>query len=352
MVALRSILLLIWANVPISHANAAELDPAVEQAFRRAVPVTEQRLRQISVRVMIKTVDRLPKGAVQADFSPQTVAKMKARGEDPFQEITQTSEFAVRGDNALESGTRKNGEHFALAANDRYAFSIVRPKSLPEYTITWLEPTGSDPTADARIQSEKSRAMNWVVGTWRFLGKSVSEWLESPDFKITQAEWIDIEGQRRARIGFEHRVDLIRPGHYSLADGYLICDPARHWALCEYGYTFLNAQGHPVTRKTFTLTHGELFDGFPIASQIDSTLEWLGRPDDNGYGVTTISVIDRDIPEDVFHLSHYGLPEPNLGRFPSWRVLTWGGIGFICLLIALWLFWRRVRETRREAVLS
>jgi hypothetical protein len=143
------------------------------------------------------------------------------------------------------------------------------------------------------------------------------------------------------RVEFEYLIDdPVRKKKERFTDGFLVCDPARQWVLTECGankYNFINKFTSVLTR---VLEHGEAIGEMPVATKVIQTTR---SPDDRykREAVITLRIISRDVPEEEFYLTHYGLPEPNFGRswFGTWVWYLIGGI--VCIVTGAILIRRR-----------
>ncbi len=327
-------------------------ESALCSRFLAAVAKAEKRCRRAPGSILVKaiTTTQLSPKTVDADYSPELLAKLRQESANLTKpRIVATSEYAGRSDLQLEMGTR-DGFEFVTARNRRYAFHIQRAPELKGYSLQFLQRIGGDPAVDALIDEAALRS---VVATrslaWSMFGKRLWEWIDSPDFKIEGTSEVQSGGETLVRIDFEHLVDEVRPGRPCLSDGYLICDPAADWALREFEASFINpVQGVAVTRQRGSLEYAETTKGLPlpIPETISLSTNWINDAKNTDWTITTLEVISTDVPEEIFYLSHYGLPEPTFRR--SW-LGTWVwylAAGIVCLIVAAAIFKRRTARWR------
>lgn len=72
----------------------------------------------------------------------------------------------------------------------------------------------------------------------------------------------------------------------------------------------------------------------PIATKLERTVSFPEDPGTTMQGVSTVEIVDEEILDEEFYLSHYGLPEPNFERtwYGSWLMYLIGGAA--CLAVA------------------
>lgn len=334
------------------EAWSQEDDSAMRGRLLAAVAKAENKCRRApgSIHVKAITTTQLSPKTVDADYSPELLAKLRQESANLTKpRIVATSEYAGRSDLQLEMGTR-DGFEFVTARNRRYAFHIQRAPELKGYSLQFLQRIGGDPAVDALIDEAALRS---VVATrslaWSMFGKRLWEWIDSPDFKIEGTSEVQSGAETLVRIDFEHLVDEVRPGRPCLSDGYLICDPAADWALREFEASFINpVQGVAVTRQRGSLEYAETTKRLPlpIPETISLSTNWINDAKNTDWTITTLEVISTDVPEEIFYLSHYGLPEPTFRR--SW-LGTWVwylAAGIVCLIVAAAIFKRRTARWR------
>ncbi len=333
-------------NLLLAHED----DPGLQDRFLAGMANAEKRCRQAPCPVRIKatTTRQLSPKTIEADYSPEVLAKLRKENAGLAKPtVIAAAEYASRSDLHLEMGAR-DGVEFVMARNRHYAFHIKRGPELKKYSLQFLERVGVDPAVDTLIDEKATRS---IVTTrslaWSMFGKRLWEWVDSPDFKIKAASEIQSGGETFVRIDFEHLVDAVRPGRLCLSSAYLICDPAADWALREFEASFVNpVKGVAVTRQRGSLDYGEPDErlSFPIPKTVSLSTTWIDDVKSIDRTVAQLEVISTDVPEEVFYLSHYGLPEPNFnqGWFGAWVWYLVAGV--VCLGVG-----RMVLRRRRAA---
>ncbi len=328
-------------------APSQDGDMALRDRFLAAVAKAEKRCRQAPgpVRIKSTTTRQLSPKTIEADYSPEALAKLRKEGGGLTKpKVIAAAEYAGRSDSHLEMGAR-GGFEYVVARNRRYAFHIQRGPDLKEYSLQFLERVGVDPAVDTQVDEEARRAIVMTRSlAWSMFGKRLWEWVDCPGFKIKAASEIQSGGEALVRIDFEHLVDAVRPGRPCLSNAYLICDPAADWALREFEASFVNpVKGVAVTRQRGSLDYGKPDErlSFPIPETVSLSTAWIDDAKSTDWTVTRLEVISTDVPEEVFYSSHYGLPEPNInqGWFGAWVwYLVAGGV---CLVVLAMILKRR-----------
>jgi hypothetical protein len=324
---------------------SATLDESVRRRLLESLHDNESRVAEMTCHAKIVAKRQIAREVVTADFSAAALAKLKRQGVSPYDEQTILCEYALSGERALETGVKPNGKRFVLAVNDRYAFGIERPEQAAEYSLQWLEPTGSDSTVDEKVAMRRRHATHIICGSWMLFDQTLKELVEHPEFRMTSAEEFQRDDRPFVRVGFERPLSIMGRGMTSLNDGYFVLEINRSWALREYAAT-MGPQSQPGTRRWIFIEFGEDIGGFPIAKTYRMVDEFLpgtikaGKPVIST-GTTTVELLDRNPPEELFQLSHYGLPEPRLGGGFFGRGWIWIVAGIGCLAVAVRL--RRLR---------
>ncbi len=194
---------------------------------------------------------------------------------------------------------------------------------------------------DARIAGMEEVPRAFVLGAFYLWSDPLARLIESDSFSIQRVYAVTSGDRELARVEFEHLVDDPARGlKYRVTDGFLVCDPAKQWALTEYGGTKHNSINKFTSASTAVLEYGETINEIPIATKTTRTMSAL----DSGYrseSALTAEIISRDVPQEEFYLSHYGLPEPTFRR--SWLgPWVWYLIaGVVCLVVSAMILKRR-----------
>ena len=292
---------------------------------------TDRRVEQLSFRVKWKqTFDYVA-------VSDKVSTMLKKVGKDPFEEEVRIRESVVRGNCAAMSGVYGKGLEFVMAKNSKYAFLIERLPSVNRYSLQFVTQPGADQRYDDRVKMEELEARATPLCTWYVVSESVSQLVESPSFKITKVATVISEGQKLVRVDFERLVDdPTRVKKEYLSDAYLLCDPAKAWALKEYRFTAFNGGVYHVVIDEF----GELLHGFPIPRKMTRLVTQTDKISTSRM-VVTFEAVDNDVSGDEFYLSHYGLPEPKF-RQSWWGRWGWYLVGgVVCLVVSAMLLKRR-----------
>ena len=326
---------LLLAALP-SRSFAQDVDPVLRDRFEEGVSRTARMLEDISFRARC---------TVKSEYSPISKEFLSARrehGAGAPKPQHEEFECAIRGENVLERPARagdSSGLEYVMAKNAEYGFRITRAPATG-YSLDWLGKHGADPEADQDVKQQVAGVLGIAMGSWHLFGEPLPHLIESPSFKITGVSTVSSEdnGADLVRVEFERLIDdPDRKRLEWLEAGFMVCDPARHWALREYQATFESGAVHHVH-----IEFGESVDDFPIAGRITSSVPMIDYPGTILRGVRTVEMINSDIvPEEEFYLSHYSLPEPTFRRswFGPW---VWYLIaGIVCLVVSVMILKRR-----------
>lgn len=300
----------------------AETDPVIEERLRREAPKAWAELEQFYRHIKGSFSNS---GFVQQQQPPPP---------------TDRGELAINGDHLMESQVahQKRGNmdlERVVAKNDVYAFSISRRAGDPHarFAIERLEKIGESAAADKEIarRTEKTEAL--VGWPWRIYGRSLPEWEKMPGFVVKGARAVGTGEKSLVRVDFEG-MDFGGSKNSKPRSGYIVFDPSDHWVVRESSFTSsTGAMGNAVCE------YGRREAGFPLLTK---RVEERGGPRLRAVTTLLLDVHHEVVPIEEFHLSHYGLPEPDFTSAPS-HFLLWLFLnaGFICVAIAAFLWWRR-----------
>lgn len=318
-----------WILMAECGVRGEDIDRALRDRFLRAVPQTARKVDQISFRAKVVST------GVYETLSDSLKAEYKRQGHDYEKPRVAEVNCSMRGTFGLTTDVSPRGIETVAARNGDYAFRISRATAAKSYGLVFLERLGDNPVYDKRIQEEYDEACCHALGAWYFNSEPVLHIVESPSFQIKKIAVEEQDGVELVRIEFDRLYTDIEHRPWNFSDAYLLCDPERHWALREYGYTWVDGR-----RQRTTVTFGKGNEGFPLAEKIT-------RRETQKDGVTvsrqdiTVEILSDNVPKEEFYLSHYGLPEPNFERgwFGMW---VWYLIaGIICLGVAAIIMKRR-----------
>lgn len=305
-------------------------DPQLRARFLEGVRQTARKLDQVSAHA--KGVNTQDFAAVskkaRADLAEFNKKRRPEQRIDPDKARTRTFECAIRGSFTLEKTKRREGGDRVMAKNDAYAFAIGRSPGIASYGLEFLERLHADPATDRRIEEQETPPRGSILAAWYVQRYPLSRLVESPWFKIKRVSAVRSEGQDLVRVDFDHLVDGPDRKRDWLSDAFLVCDPARDWALKEYGGTMSEGAVRRVT-----IEFGELVSGFPIPSRFTFLTSSSNDPETISRNASTLEILRRDVPKEEFYLSHYALPEPNFERgwLGPWVWYLMGGIAFVVI---------------------
>lgn len=320
----------------------------------------EQDLRERFLKGVAETATELE----DVSFRTKVVSEFSGK-EKGASETTETRiyEIAIRGTCILETGAKKDGGNtYFRVRNHDYAFALEQTGEGQQTNLQFLEQIGITPSVDARIARIEETPRMLALAGFYLWNDSLSRLVKSDSFSIKRVYGVTSGDKDLVRVEFEQRVDEpARSSNYQITDGFLVCDPAKAWALTEYGGTKCNFMNKCNSVLNVAFEYDEAIDGIPIATKTvrtmslcyadaDCTCEDVVAEDiiqDSDYrteDVWTATIISRDVPEAEFYLTHYGLPEPNFnqGWFGAWVWYLFAGV--LCLAISGLIFRRRSRN--------
>ncbi len=312
--------------------SAEDIDPSLRDRFLQAMRQTPWKSEQVSFRAkVVSTRD-------YQTISTSMRAKFRENNKDPDQAEIESLNCAIRGPLALT--TRSNrGIESVRAKNSEYVFQVNRHSTAKAYSLSFIEQLGRSSAIERQIQEAENEARGGPFAGWFLMGEPVAHLVKSPTFQIQRVAAENRDGVDLVRIEFDRKYADPKQRASSYSDAFMVCDPARHWVMTEYGKTSFD--GLVVSRST--LTFGQPNDGLPIAQKIAHV---ISSKDDKGEPlilrqVVTVEMIEDDVPREEFYLSHYGLPEPNFRRgwFGAWVWYLLAGI--VCLGMATIIVKRR-----------
>jgi hypothetical protein len=307
---------------------AQEDDPALRVRFLQGVAQTAAKLENLSFREKAIYVGSAKRNGIPDDID------------------TRNFEMGIRGAYGLETGVNKDTRNvFFRGRNDKYAFSLERTSDGVRTSLQFVEQIGIDPSVDARIAAMEETPRAIALAGYYLWTEPLSKVVESDAFTITRAYDMPSGAEELIRVEFEYIFeDAARKRKHRFTDGFLVCDPAKEWVLTEYGGTNYNLINKSTKVLTVVLECAETIGGMPIATKVtqtDSSLDGNYK----GESILTMEITDRNVPEEEFYLSHYGLPEPNFERswLGTWGWYLIGGIG--CIVVgAITIRWRNTRR--------
>jgi hypothetical protein len=318
-------------------------DPALRERFVSRIMQAAKNCERLSFRA------KYAYSARNVSVSPEMHELSRNRKIDPYQERAKDVECALRGALCLQRSRDKRGLEMLKARNDSYAFAISRSSSDQPPTLQFLEQLGAEPMIDSKVAAIEKEVRGIVLGAFYLWGEPLWQLVQGQDFMIQKVYGVQSDdGRQLVRVEFESEIkDQNAAVQVSTREAFLICDPDNAWAMTEYRGT----QENHIRNKNSAVRHVRLeYDdpvlGIPVAKRAFETIDLINLPGNAieiAYSVEVVS--DKDVPEEEFYLSHYGLPEPNFSR--SWASpWVWYLVGGIaCLAIGAIILKRRKTRT-------
>lgn len=335
---LRAVLVIAVVCTHAESSSGQAEDPGLRNRFLKGVTQAAAKLDGLSFRAKCTVTSR------NLTVSEATRASFAKRHQAPFQETVSEFECAIRGTLSLKRSKDRNGIERLMVRNRSYAFSIARAAHNRPPTLQFLEQMERDPSIDSKIAGVEKEAKGIVFAAYRLWGIPLSQIIQNRDFKIQRVYLVPSEGRELVKVDFHHTVNEPQSDqHFTITDGYVICDPVNQWAVTEYGGVYESHINNTTAKQTWKQEYGEPIGGMPIATKVDARLELSNDPGSTIQMVFLTEISSSDeVPEAEFSLSHYGLPEPKFrsGWFGMW---FWYLLGAVASLVAAWVYLKRRR---------
>lgn len=313
-------------GAPVASVRATKDSPELRQKFLRGVAESWKQVQKMSFRAdcevtrMVRTSGKPPDGPHVTRFV-----------------------LGIQGNNGLRSGTKK-GIRYVQASNDDYAFVILESPSTGKYSVQFLEQKRVSAAIDSSIEAAAAESRAIALAAYCLWMEPLAQIVKQKTFEIQRVYSVAVDGRTHVKVEFDYRRDDRSPNggeHYR--NGYVICDPARKWVVCEYGATLVGADGVEFEWKTM-LEHRDAVGDMPLATKIANHLTRR----DVGYQSDTVLRLrlhSGELTEEELRLSHYGLPEPNFRNrlLGPWVWYLAGSVALIAIGIVV-LKWHRSRR--------
>jgi hypothetical protein len=267
--------------------------------------------------------------------------------------VIEESKFKVNGAFLVYEETRTNLEGkvarvIALGVNSKYRFALHQPRPQSSWALA-DHGSASDPM---HVDHPYSRASS--LGFVRFLNSPFSvnclpipEMISEAGFKLGKVDEVTRDGKKLAKIEFTYAPPKVIPElvkgkpvrrhiHMTkMRGGWMLLDPERNWSLQECS---LDLEGG---EKNTCVVEYANSDGGPL-------LPWRVIEKDNAvsaWEVTFSNLRIRDIPEEEFTLTAFGLPEPHGVVWPQpTRWWLWIFLSAVAAAVAAFLVLRMRRR--------
>lgn len=313
---LRGVSLVALALGTPTSRSASYGDAVLIERFRTEAPVAWQKLAD-GLRVGFESPSELNYGS-PANESDAVVPKGSTRV---------TYLHRVKGGHELvetryEKGDRA-GTRRVEAINSAYAFELAMRPPSNRWALESLERKAID--HDDREHSHvKSPAFSGV----KIEGEWLKDLVDSKGFHVESAE-VDPNHADIVCVRFKSTYAVDKTN--SILGGTLCFDSKRFWTLTSYNVAEQSTSKGTIEKS---IVYQDL-DGFPFPRTVVVTYSF--PPTDFTRYVYRFGPPSRNVDEDDFRLSAYGLPEigepPGLPRGRLWAVFI--VLGIICLMVAV-----------------
>lgn len=283
---------------------------------------------------------------VSAFRSTLTVASYRApKGQDLVLKRESVLRHAVSGANDLFSyqitaivptdGARRLEDAQLQLRNLRYKATLNKSRK-DEWLLTKYEPIDQPALADHRT----------VVLPWTLMANAIMwDWLPDPRVQVTRLER---PGGRTIRVHFnfddESSTSGKRQDDTSLRRGYIDFDESRSFCILGYELTRKSPAGEWI--ESGTHEYAAAGNGIPVLHKITTDSPETKTLKSGVVSARDVATYELDynsaVPDEVFWLSHYGLPEP-VGVTPppkkTPRSLLFIGGAVVCAALAVVFMW-------------
>lgn len=231
--------------------------------------------------------------------------------------------------------------------NSRYAFKLA--KASPDagsFVLTNFQPATGEVRRKVQMRGRGEFDMIFTVQ-----GRRLSDIIKDPLYTIS-AQGVQREEKELVKMEYDrqlihwNRKEGTQKGTSPVEHGTVILDPAHYWCVLEFHFD------NPSWIGDGTIEYGNEADDFPIPRRC----KYVAK-NKKGYGNQLITyefdkIVHRDIPENEFMLSAFGLPEVQVPGEqhprPLWRWLIGIGIALGVLAILLRLYVKKRNAMQRS----
>lgn len=289
--------------------------------------------------------------------STQTQASYRgAKDQTPVLWREDVLRYAVSGGNALFSyditavdpmtGDRRREDAQLVLQNSKYNATLNKATTRDEWLLTKYEQVDNPPGADRR-----TAALPWTL----MANAIMWEWLNDPRVTVSRVE--RPSGFEAVRVHFTFDDESSLPGprqkETNLRSGYIDFDPSRCFCILGYRLTRRSPAGEWVESGFYE--YGGVAESLPVLQKVtveSPEVKTLRAGVLHTRSVSTYEIeYNTSIPEEIFWLSHYRLPEP-VGvtppptRTPRHLWFVGGAVVFAGLAVGFW--WLAARRSRRR----
>lgn len=319
-----SVSLLLLPRISFALTDDAEL----RSQFLQGIEIADQKIQALSIRASCKV----------SNTTTIDVNKAPLERSDAF-------DCAISGSNSMMSGLETGGVTYFRVRNDKYAFALDKTQTRERGTLRYVEQLGVSPAVDAQVAEYNGMVRGVAMAGYYLWQQPIFRSFHDKVFTINQVRAISTEGGELVRVDFAGIVtEPAEDGSgevpaYTYSNAFLICDPTKNWVLKEYAadvYVHVN-KGN--ARHQIKLNIGRTIRNVPLATRIESnvsSLDSVVKID----RITEVEFDEREVKDNEFVLSHYGLPEPNFQQ--SWFGRgVWYLIGGVFFFGSGWLIFKR-----------
>lgn len=262
--------------------------------------------------------------------------------------------YAFELKDVIEPADHKDvSPHYVIASNSRYVFMLRRNTALDNWYLTDL---AIDPPSKQNAFSGASRIQDIWIGNCVGLlleQQRLPDIVRKTDFTIQKVSAPDPQQKQLIRVEFNYPLGDRFHTYFS---GWILFDALHHWLMREYQLRIHGVPNHDGLERTTTRKLTYEFDrhGFPISVKtfehwklFDIQSKNVKREQEEEMEIHTVE--GKDLPEEEFTLSAFGLPEPHGIQVDgsSSRLYLWISLVGVFVLAFGVFFIRRSRRFQR-----
>jgi len=237
-------------------------------------------------------------------------------------------------------------EGFLRVIQPDYAFELRRHSPKSSWVITQFV---RNPEKRLPFPDPAKEIAQWVTypTTFSSLFDPLGIVVQEPGYKATGFSVLELGGERYIKVEFIYTPDGENQKTPSIK-GYAVYNPKKYWVVKEYNVAMNWAARKDLSASTVVkMEYVESSDGFPIIKRVLQQYDSKGsKKEYHGDWEYQFDLAEAEVPNEVFTLSAYGLPEPTAmwRTRPYWLVsLTVAGLLFLVVAVLI---------LRRKSILS
>ncbi len=308
-----SAFVLAWS---VAVSSPCRADAALEDRLRSEAPKAWEQIVELARHLEVKVVDT--RSSPGSDKVTKSEWMYKTNGENALQELVAE---------ATRSGR-------AMARNARYAFKLRKSAPSRPWFVYYVGTNLGDVREEIR-----NDGLDYVSQVQLYLaGDYLPDLLKSPNFKIESVEPVTRRMEELAAVTFRYAPEADARSRLWPSLGVVYLNPQRLWAAEEFDVEVAYNDGQ--TQKwTQTVEFRPEPQHTPLPlKRVENRGPTKSDPSESIWTWEYVDCKSRDIPDEEFTLTAFGLPEispPASGKSRFWVALSAAGV--LCIIIGMLL---------------